>query len=61
MTIMIEYQYLIAIKKHFKNVKFDMVMYSTPPITFNKIIKYFKTRQNSKTYLILKDIFPQML
>ena len=58
-TIMIEYQYLIAIKKHFKNVKFDMVMYSTPPITFNKIIKYFKTRQNSKTYLILKDIFPQ--
>ena len=58
-TIRIENQYLSAIKKYFKNVKFDMVLYSTPPITFNKILKYFKTKQNSKTYLILKDIFPQ--
>lgn len=58
-TIMIESQYLKAIKKYFKNVKFDMVMYSTPPITFNKILKYFRTKQNSKTYLMLKDIFPQ--
>src|SRR5699024_8551348 len=41
------------------NLKFDMIMYSTPPITFNKIIKYFKGSQNSGTYLILKDIFPQ--
>ena len=58
-TIRIEDQYLSAIKKHFKGVKFDMVMYSTPPITFNKILKYFKKKYNSKTYLILKDIFPQ--
>lgn len=58
-TIMIEYQYLKAIKKYFENIKFDMVMCSTPPITFNKILKYFKTKQKSKTYLILKDIFPQ--
>lgn len=58
-TIMIEYQYLHAIKKHFSDVHFDMVMYSTPPITFNKILKYFKTKQNTKTYLVLKDIFPQ--
>ncbi len=58
-TIMIEYQYLSAIKKYFKDVKFDMIIYSTPPITFNKILKYFKRKQNSKTYLMLKDIFPQ--
>jgi len=58
-TILIEYQYLKAIRKYFNNVKLDMVIYSTPPITFNKIIKYFKRRYNSKTYLILKDIFPQ--
>src|SRR5699024_6010853 len=58
-TLMIEYQYLKAIKKYFPNLKFDMIMYSTPPITFNKIIKYFKGSQNSGTYLILKDIFPQ--
>ena len=58
-TIRIEDQYLNAIIKYFKNIKFDMVIYSTPPITFNKIIRYYKKRDNSKTYLMLKDIFPQ--
>lgn len=58
-TLMLEDQYLNAIKSNFPNIKFDMVMYSTPPITFNKIIKYYKKHHNSKTYLILKDIFPQ--
>jgi len=58
-TIRIEDQYLSAIKKYFNNINFDMVMYSTPPITFNKILKYYKKKHNSKTYLILKDIFPQ--
>ncbi|MSU00243.1 glycosyltransferase family 4 protein [Tissierella pigra] len=58
-TLMIENQYLNAIKDNFNDIHFDMVMYSTPPITFNKIIKYYKKHHNSKTYLILKDIFPQ--
>ena len=58
-TLMIENQYIKAIKKNFKDIKFDMVMYSTPPITFNKIIKYYKKYHNSRAYLILKDIFPQ--
>lgn len=58
-TLMVERQYLSAIKKYFSDVTFDMVIYSTPPITFNKIVEYFKTKQSSKTYLMLKDIFPQ--
>jgi len=58
-TIMIQHQYMKAIKKYFKDIHFDMVLYSTPPITFNKIASYFKTKQNSRTYLMLKDIFPQ--
>ena len=33
-------------------------MYSTPPITFNKIIAWQK-KQGVPTYLLLKDIFPQ--
>lgn len=57
--LMIENQYLKAINENFKNIHFNMVMYSTPPITFNKIIKHYKKHHNSKTYLILKDIFPQ--
>lgn len=58
-TLKIESQYFKAIKKHFTDVKFDMVMYSTPPITFEKVVKYFKEKHGSKTYLVLKDIFPQ--
>ena len=40
-TLMIEYKYLTAIKENFKGIHFNMIMYSTPPITFNKIIKYY--------------------
>src|SRR5690554_2949624 len=39
-TLAIEYQYLYAIKKHLSTKKFDLVLYSTPPITFTKAIKY---------------------
>jgi len=58
-TLLIEEQYLWAIKKYFAGVHFDLVMYSTPPITFERVIKYFKRKHGSKTYLVLKDIFPQ--
>ena len=58
-TLAIEYQYLSAIKKHTANKKFDLVLYSTPPITFVKVIEYVKRRDHAKSYLLLKDIFPQ--
>jgi len=58
-TLSIEYQYLFAIKKYFKTTKFDLVLYSTPPITFSKVINYFKKRDGAYSYLLLKDIFPQ--
>ena len=55
----IEPIFIKAIKKYYSNVKFDLVMYSTPPITFCNAIEYVKRRDNAKTYLLLKDIFPQ--
>ncbi|WP_100401584.1 glycosyltransferase family 4 protein [Bacillus sp. FJAT-42315] len=58
-TLSIERQYLQAIQEHFGNIEFDLVMYSTPPITFEKVVRYFKGHHQSKTYLLLKDIFPQ--
>lgn len=58
-TLAIEYQYLAAIKKYASDIKFDLVFYSTPPITFAKVIEYVKKRDNAKSYLLLKDIFPQ--
>lgn len=58
-TVRIEPDFIRAIKKHFADVKFDLVMYSTPPITFCGAIEYIKKRDNARTYLLLKDIFPQ--
>lgn len=58
-TLSIEYQYLRAIKRYLNDTQFDLVLYSTPPITFEKVINYIKKRDNAYAYLLLKDIFPQ--
>lgn len=58
-TLLLEFLFKKAINKFFKNEKFDLIMYSTPPITFTRLVKYLKKKNNAKTYLLLKDIFPQ--
>ncbi|MDO9153322.1 MAG: glycosyltransferase family 4 protein [Paludibacter sp.] len=58
-TLAIEYQYMWAIRKHLSGIKYDLILYSTPPITFTRVIKAIKRRDHAKTYLLLKDIFPQ--
>ncbi len=58
-TLLIERQFRMAIKKHFSDVQFDLVLYSTPPITLAGVVEYIKARDNAKAYLMLKDIFPQ--
>lgn len=58
-TVSIEPQFIAGIKRYFSNVKFDLVIYSTPPITFCNAIEFVKKRDGAKTYLLLKDIFPQ--
>lgn len=59
-TLLIEQQYINAIKKYLKGQWFDLIVYSTPPITFTNVVKYLK-KQNpqANSYLLLKDIFPQ--
>lgn len=59
-TLLIERQYIKAIKKYLDGIKFDLITYSTPPITFTNVVRYLK-KENSQaiTYLQLKDIFPQ--
>lgn len=59
-TLLLESQFKAAIKKYLGNVKFDLITYSTPPITFTNVVKYLKKENpNAITYLQLKDIFPQ--
>lgn len=58
-TVRLESQFVTAIKNYFSGVKFDLILYSTPPITIAKAVEYVKKRDRAKTYLLLKDIFPQ--
>ncbi len=58
-TIMIEPTFKKAIQKYYSDVKFDLVLYSTPPITLVSAVEYVKKRDGARTYLLLKDIFPQ--
>ena len=72
-TVLIESQFLRAIKKYFSDVKFDLVLYPTPPITFVKVVEYVKDKREDlriihnpgyehnstcySIYLATKDIF----
>lgn len=58
-TLTLERQFLKILMRELKSTKFDLIIYTTPPITLGKVIKYVKNRDNAKTYLLLKDIFPQ--
>ena len=58
--LLVEMQFKRAIKRYLSDVTFDLILYSTPPITFPKVIEYLKrTNPEAKSYLLLKDIFPQ--
>lgn len=58
-TVTVEGMFIKGIKKYFSDIKFDLVLYTTPPITLQKAVNYVKRRDGAKTYLMLKDIFPQ--
>jgi hypothetical protein len=36
-TLSVEHQYLSAIRKYMPDMKFDLIIYSTPPITFTRL------------------------
>lgn len=58
--LLLEEQFKQAINKFLKNVSFDLILYSTPPITLNKVITFLKRNKTPTiSYLLLKDIFPQ--
>lgn len=58
-TVCIDNVFKNAVKKEFGNIHFDLIIYPTPPITLVNTILYMKKKNGAKTYLLLKDIFPQ--
>jgi glycosyltransferase involved in cell wall biosynthesis len=58
-TLTVNYFYTKAYIKFFSKNKYDIVLYVTPPITLNELIKKVKNKDGAFSYLLLKDIFPQ--
>lgn len=58
-AILLESIFIRGIKKYFYNDKFDLILYATPPVTFYRVVKFIKNRDRAKSYLMLKDIWPQ--
>ena len=58
-TLKIESQFVKAFRKHLFNTHIDLLLYSTPPITFGRAVKSIKNKNRCLSYLLLKDIFPQ--
>lgn len=58
-TLLIGHQFKRALNKFLRGIHYDLILYSTPPITIANTIHYLKKRNPSFTYLMLKDIFPQ--
>lgn len=59
-TVLIESEYKKAIKKRFSNVKLDLILYSTPPITLVSVIEYVKKEMMQKRIYFSKIYFLRM-
>lgn len=58
-TVTLSGRYYRAVRKYLGSEKFDLILYSTPPITLAEPVRKLKKLFRCPTYLMLKDIFPQ--
>ena len=58
-TVLIGQQFLSAVKRYLSGRHVDLILYATPPVTIAPLIEKLKKMYRCKTYLLLKDIFPQ--
>lgn len=58
-TVTLSSRFYNAVKSKLGKVSFDLILYSTPPITLATPVMQLKKLFRCRTYLMLKDIFPQ--
>lgn len=58
-TVTLSSRFYNAVKDKLGKLCFGLVLYSTPPITLATPVKRLKKLFRCRTYLMLKDIFPQ--
>ncbi len=58
-NLLLPFQFRRAMNKFYRGKSFDLIISPTPPITLVDLAAKLKTKNKSKFYLILRDIFPQ--
>ncbi|MEO1013251.1 MAG: glycosyltransferase family 4 protein, partial [Bacteroidota bacterium] len=58
-NLILPLQYKRALKSLDDDLKFDLILIPTPPISLYSLADWLKKKSNGKVYLILRDIFPQ--
>ena len=58
-NLLLGQQFKKAIRSYLSRKAFDLILMSTPPITLSGLYADLKKIFNTKTYLLLKDIWPQ--
>jgi len=48
-----------GIKEYFGNEDFDLILFQSPPLTMHKVVGWSMKKFKAKSYLMMKDIFPQ--
>lgn len=59
LSLVLEYIIIFAMIFKLRRESIDLMLYATPPIMYTHILKFCKKRYGCKTFLMLKDIFPQ--
>ena len=57
--LLLSFKSIFFLKNWFKKNKHDYIVYYSPSIFFGPLIKYLKNLWDVKSYLILRDVFPQ--
>ena len=57
--LLLSFKSIFFLKNWFKKNKHDYIIYYSPTIFFGPLIKYLKNLWDVKSYLILRDVFPQ--
>ncbi len=48
-----------ALRKELSGESFDIIVFPTPPVTLGGVVRRLKSELGARSYLMLKDIFPQ--
>lgn len=58
-TLLLPLKMKRGIKKYLCSKRFDLILYESPPVTNAAIVRWAKKFYNARSFLMLKDIFPQ--